>query len=113
MSEPDKVPVAIEDLVGIHNTAEGLMDQIKELLTEGAGDLPAPSRGDMSPGEALVYHRNRADMSQAELAEHSGVSVNTIINFENGKSHPRIRTLMKWADVLDVPWQLFKEDADE
>jgi len=60
---------------------------------------------DTSPGERLTRFRSRKGLTQAQLAEISGVAINTIINFERGHSKPRTRTTMRLAEALDVNYQ--------
>lgn len=53
--------------------------------------------------ELLVYYRSKADLSQEDLANKSGVSKIQIARYETGKgSAPRLRTVMKLADALDI-----------
>lgn len=51
----------------------------------------------------VIWHRRRMyGMTQAELAERSGVSVATISNFERGVPHyPRSTTLALILEALD------------
>ncbi len=100
-----------EGLESIETTLEALMVRAKELREQIApGSTSAASR---SPGERLVLARNQAGLSQQMLAERSGVSVNAIIGFENGRTKPRPRTLMALAKEVGVPWEILKEDDDE
>lgn len=39
--------------------------------------------------EAIRILRNQAGLTQAELAEKVGLSLNTILNYETGKRDPR------------------------
>ena len=53
--------------------------------------------------ERIQYIRQeRRRLTQAELAEKSGVSQSTIAQIENGKKDPSISTLKKIAVALDV-----------
>jgi transcriptional regulator with XRE-family HTH domain len=47
--------------------------------------------------------------SQAELARRSGVAVRTIVNIETGQRLPRLQTMRRIADALEVEWT----DIDE
>ena len=51
----------------------------------------------------LRCSRKKQGLSQEQLAKMSGLSRNTIINFETGKRDPRIRDLRKIANALNVP----------
>ncbi len=47
--------------------------------------------------------RRRALLTQGELAEASGVGITTIVRIERGQiEEPRVSTLRKLADALDV-----------
>lgn len=50
----------------------------------------------------LRINRAMANLTQAELAEKSGVSKCTITFIENGKIVPRAITLIKIADALGI-----------
>ena len=56
----------------------------------------------MTFGENLQRLRNKAKLSQAGLAERSGISVNTIQNWEIDRHQPRIDALPKLAEALGV-----------
>lgn len=47
--------------------------------------------------------------SQAELARRSGVAVRTIVNIETGQRLPRLQTMRRIAEALEVDWT----DVDE
>lgn len=87
---------------------ESMTARVKELRGHVNPDM-APTK---TPGERLALARNRARLSQNALSELSGVSVNAIINFENGRTKPRPRTLMALAEHVDIPWETLKEDDD-
>jgi len=50
----------------------------------------------------LVYLRQRAGMSQSELAEKSGCSRSAIGMYETGKREPDYETLEAFADIFNV-----------
>jgi transcriptional regulator with XRE-family HTH domain len=50
----------------------------------------------------LVELRRRRYLSQAELAEKSGVAKNTIHRLETGDATPQLRTIRKLAEALGV-----------
>jgi transcriptional regulator with XRE-family HTH domain len=56
----------------------------------------------MTFGENLQRLRNKAGLSQAGLADRSGISVNTIQNWEIGRHQPRLEALPKLAAALGV-----------
>ncbi len=53
-------------------------------------------------GECLFKLRKNAGMSQEELAEHVGVHLNTISQWENGFFLPKTSKLKKLAEALNV-----------
>lgn len=87
-----------------------LADRIRELRENVA---PGSTEEARTPGDRLVLARNHARMSQKDLAEKSGISVNAIIGFENGRTHPRPRTLMALAEAVGIPWESLKEEEHE
>ena len=56
----------------------------------------------MTFGENLQRLRTKAKLSQAGLAERSGISVNTIQNWEIDRHLPRIEVLPRLARALGV-----------
>lgn len=57
----------------------------------------------MKFGEKLRKYRTDKNLTQAELAKLIGVGVNTICNYESGKTYPQNREVYKkLADVLGV-----------
>ena len=52
----------------------------------------------------------RGNFSQAQLAKKAGVLQSTISDIENGKRNPRIDTLQKLANALDVSLNELLED---
>lgn len=68
----------------------------------------------MTFGEKLKYHRQQIGLSQAELAEKAGLGINTICNYEKGRTYPKDRVVYKTlADILGVdPDYLHNENDD-
>lgn len=50
----------------------------------------------------LRRHRRAADLTQEQLAEHSGVTRQTIISIEKGKFVPSVGLALVLAKVLEV-----------
>jgi len=69
--------------------------------------LPSPEAFDLGPYRAsmakrLPMLRARAKLSQAELAEASGVGHRTIKKIEAGIGNPELETLLRLQQVLGV-----------
>ena len=56
----------------------------------------------MSLKHKIVYWRQKRELTQRELAEKVGVSGPAIAAYETGKAKPRITTLFRLAQALDV-----------
>ncbi len=64
---------------------------------------------DLLVGKRLRDLRIRRGYSLRELADHSGLSINTLSLIENGKSSPSVSTLQQLALALNVPIAAFFE----
>jgi transcriptional regulator with XRE-family HTH domain len=53
-------------------------------------------------GDKLKEARTRELLTQHELAERSGVGVNTIIRIERNQVEPHFRTIRKLAEALGI-----------
>lgn len=62
-------------------------------------------------GERLKTLRNERGLTLRDLADASGLSINTISLIERGKSSPTVATLYKLATALGVPVGFFVEEA--
>jgi transcriptional regulator with XRE-family HTH domain len=60
-------------------------------------------------GARLRYLRQRHQLTMRELAENSGLSINTLSMIENGKTSPSISTIQQISQALDVPLVSFFE----
>jgi transcriptional regulator with XRE-family HTH domain len=61
-------------------------------------------------GDRLRDLRKRALLTQAQLAERSGVAISTVIRIERNQVEPQGRTIRKLAEALGVePHELVKE----
>lgn len=56
----------------------------------------------MSIGNQIRKYRKEANISQKELGNRLGMSQQQIAQYENGNRMPKIETLQKIADALDV-----------
>jgi transcriptional regulator with XRE-family HTH domain len=60
-------------------------------------------------GKQIAHFRRRADLTQEQLAEKTGYSVDFIGLVERGINAPTVERLQDIADVLGVEvWQLFR-----
>lgn len=57
--------------------------------------------------------RNKANLSQPELAEAAGLAVSTIRQFEYGRREPTYETLVKLAQGLGVSLSAFDPPEDK
>lgn len=93
-----------EDLRDISEQTAQLADDIEEGRTPEVSD---------PPGFLLARERNKAGLSQVQLSQMTGVNVNTIANFENGRTRPRMRTLMILAEPLGLSWEDLQEGTKD
>jgi DNA-binding XRE family transcriptional regulator len=102
------MPETAHELEEVAIQLEALAKRVRSVGVENG-----VTKDSLSPGTRLVRARNRANMTQEGLARISGVAANTIINFENGRTRPRPRTLMALAEAVGIPWEALQEDDDE
>ena len=57
--------------------------------------------------------RKRKGITQEQLAKLTGLSRNTIINFENDRRNPRVKDLRKIAKALSVPIEQLISDSEQ
>lgn len=60
-------------------------------------------------GQRLVWYRSKAQMTQRELADKSGVSLPQITRYESNRSTPRLSAVMKLAHALDLDPEAFTD----
>ena len=58
----------------------------------------------------LVDFRAKAKMTQAQLAEITGIAQNTVASIETGERNPSVPTAKKIASALGFDWQKFYEE---
>ena len=64
-------------------------------------------------GKHLKELRTRAALTQAELAEKAGLTTAAVARIERDEAEPRMTTIRKLADALDVkPAKLVTRDDD-
>lgn len=67
----------------------------------------------MSVGEQIKKCRNEIKLSQKELGKKLGVSQAMIAQYESGKRLPKLETIQKIAEALEVPlYDLFVTKTD-
>jgi transcriptional regulator with XRE-family HTH domain len=87
------------------------MNRLSRNDVPGEGDM---SEQEINVGERLRSLRNEHHKTIRELAEASGLSVNTLSLVENGKTSPSISTLQQIAQALDLPIvSFFESSVDE
>ena len=64
----------------------------------------------MTTGERIKAARKRAGVTQAQLAEQSGVAAISIHQYEAGKRNPQLEPVLHIANALGVPVQELVED---
>ena len=60
----------------------------------------------------IKISRKKKGITQEQLAKLTGLSRNTIINFENDKRNPRVKDLRKIANALSVPIEQLISDSE-
>lgn len=66
----------------------------------------------MGIGKLIKEARKRAGLTQAQLAEKSGVAAISIHQYEAGKREPRVEQLLRLAPALNVPISYLLETED-
>jgi transcriptional regulator with XRE-family HTH domain len=61
-------------------------------------------------GRRLRQLRREKDLTQEQLAEAAGISVDFLSNMERGINAPSFETLEKLVEILQVPIKSFFED---
>lgn len=56
--------------------------------------------------KALIEARNKAGLTQKELAERTGISQSDISKFERGNGNPSIKTVQRLADGMGMMMKL-------
>lgn len=64
-------------------------------------------------GSAIKEQRIQLGITQPDLAEIAGISVNTLCNIERGQGNPTLKTLIQLSDVLGLQLQLRVKDPVE
>lgn len=64
----------------------------------------------MTIGERIAYYRKKRHLTQKELAEKCNIYHTTLSLYENDKATPKMDTLQKIAQALDVPLKALLPD---
>lgn len=62
--------------------------------------------------ERYVELRDRKGMTDAAVAQASGITPSTFSDWKSGRSKPKTEKLMKIAAVLEVPLEAFFEEKE-
>ena len=62
--------------------------------------------------ERYVEFRDRKGMTDAAVAQASGITPSTFSDWKSGRSNPKTEKLMKIAAVLEVPLEAFFESRN-
>lgn len=57
--------------------------------------------------DKLRKARISAGLDQAQLADRLGAARNTVVNYENGRTDPKLYLIREWARVTEVPVEWF------
>ena len=57
-------------------------------------------------GEQIKYRRKVLRITQPDLAEMAGISINTLYKIERGQANPTVQILTKIADILGLELKL-------
>ncbi|MCC5907183.1 MAG: helix-turn-helix transcriptional regulator [Balneolaceae bacterium] len=63
-------------------------------------------------GKQIKERRNTLGITQPDLAEMAGVSVNTLYKIETGQANPTVNVLHKIADILGMELTLTIKKPD-
>ncbi len=74
--------------------------------------LEAPINLEWTLGDRLHKSRKVAGISVEQMAQHLGVSRNTITNWEKDEPRPKRHVVLAWADVTGAPIEWLTEEAD-
>lgn len=55
-------------------------------------------------GEAIRQERKKQKLSMAELGSRMGISGSLVGRYERGEENPKLGTIMRFADALNMEW---------
>nr|WP_288640646.1 helix-turn-helix transcriptional regulator [uncultured Anaerobutyricum sp.] len=67
----------------------------------------------MNISEKIKQLRKNKKMSQKELAQKTGLSIGSIQGYEQGRYNPKLETVLKIADALEISPSVFYDDLTQ
>ena len=67
----------------------------------------------MNISEKIKQLRKNKKMSQKELAQKTGLSIGSIQGYEQGRYNPKLETVLKIADALEISPNVFYDDLTQ
>lgn len=69
--------------------------------------------GLMNISEKIKWLRKNKKISQRELAQKTGLSIGSIQGYEQGRYNPKLETVLKIADALEISPNVFYDDLSQ
>lgn len=60
----------------------------------------------MNINEYIIEYRNKRNLTQHDAADKSGINIKHYQEIERGDKQPRLKSLLKIADAIDIPFDL-------
>lgn len=60
----------------------------------------------MTIGENIRKFRKERKLTQKQLGDRCGIDEANIRKYENGKQNPKLETIQKIAEALNIPWEV-------
>ena len=67
----------------------------------------------MTIGERIAEERKFAGLTQKELGAETGIDPSTIRKYESGRLNPKIETIKRIAEVLNINWYVLLGEDDD
>lgn len=94
----------------IKKFADALDISVNELLSDEEGNKIKSTSGTMTVGERIREIRQQAGLTQSELANRMGVTPSHIGQYERGLRKPSNEKIKKFADALNIPFEILIAD---
>ena len=65
----------------------------------------------MEVNKLIIEYRNKRNLSQLDVATTAKMNIKHYQAIERGDMKPRLKTLLKIANALDIPFDLFYKDT--